>query len=246
MFAKLSMAENIWVELKNKDQSRDWQLGENLRALVKGRGGRHSHELMRAPKRGDLVIHIQQTKEDGWSIVAVSRVRDRFNEPGPNDRYYKRGLTSATEWQVPINKLLNKYGPQIRREIDSSNPKNYPFRRHGNSVGLIRVPYLSKATNCLVKILLKATTGVSNNDRRAKDDRGRKNDLKKGSASPPSASYIKYAKKYELKIDPAHHKLQTAFTEFLETNMRLFVKILSQTLLELICDFDTPGEGLFW
>lgn len=175
------------MELKNKDPSGDWMLGEKLRARIKGADGRRFHELMREPKPGDLVIHIQQTKEDGWNIVALSRVRDGFNKPGPNNQYYERRLTGLTEWRVPINKLLSRYGSQIRREIDSSHPKYYPFRRRGNSVGLIRAPYLSKATKKLVNIFSKVVPGDGTRDRRPENGAEREQDSNnKGTASPPS------------------------------------------------------------
>lgn len=229
----LKAASAIWVEVKNKNQPRSgfWKLGKSLVARVKGDSGRRSHELMRKPCPGDPVIHIHETKEDGWNIEWVSRIKDRFVEPKSADQNYVRQLKDTTKWHLSIEELFRKYGKEIRQEIESfgaKGPERYPFRRKGTAqVTLMRAPYLSKATPRLVEVFLKANKDSSDrieekpgNVRPSAGRPRRRNNPESKTPAAASSPYARYVRENEIKVSPQHNTLQKRFEKFLEANVK--------------------------
>ena len=79
--------ENIWIEItKNVSNhgGRGWEFSTCLWSPSKNKSGKDYYRIMRIPQKGDLVIHIYQTKwpdnKIEFRICGYSKVREPYKE----------------------------------------------------------------------------------------------------------------------------------------------------------------------
>jgi hypothetical protein len=128
-FVHLASVRNAWVEVRNIEQdSRVHKPGLVLRGIIEARknGGRY-HELMRAARPTDVVIHIQEITSGnkyltGASIVARGAIPQRgYYLISLRDRFW---LPESI--RIPIPQFINKHEKSIREEL-TVHPESYPL-----------------------------------------------------------------------------------------------------------------------
>ena len=128
-FVRLRSVRNAWVAIRNIEQdSPTYKAGAVLRGIIRApKNGGHYHELMRAARPNDVVIHIQELTRGYKYLTGASVLASGAITRGG---YYLISLRD-TFWlpesgRIPIARFLKKYGSSIRKEL-TSVPENYPF-----------------------------------------------------------------------------------------------------------------------
>jgi AAA domain (dynein-related subfamily) len=150
----------IWIEiteLLHGHGGPGWELGTCLWSPTRNNSGAKSYELMREPKRGDLVVHFvtpadsRQRRVWGLSYVA-SETQERADEP-PNagkwtkrNRYYRIPLEHYHEFKnrLPVENLVERNRDLLREEAEEI--ELYPFSKYGASARLAQGRYLARCT----------------------------------------------------------------------------------------------------
>lgn len=176
----LNNSNNIWIEITRSDHNHGgtgWEFGTCLWVPTRNKSNQDRYNLMREPKKGDLVLHFYknnwpdgalETRLCGKSTIAspFKIITKEPPSPGPwgnMPSYYKIELEKYEEFSKPLslNTLLSYYKGEIRREIIESRPKSYPFTTYGDDIRTVQGTYLSKCTTNLF-LLIKDAIGLEN------------------------------------------------------------------------------------
>jgi hypothetical protein len=149
-----------------------WEFGTCLWSPSRNKAGADRYALMRAPKRGNLVLHIYhdtwpngviERRVSGYSVVSEPCKKVQEEPPSAGDwagmaPYYRVELENYTSFPAPlsIDTFLEYYGSDVRRDLSENRPKYYPFNTYGNTVRTVQGIYLARCTPQLYSLVLKA------------------------------------------------------------------------------------------
>ncbi len=126
---------------------------------------------MREPHRGDRVVHIYQTTHEGvldtyvlGQSVVAQQAAQRHDEPpsagiwAGMGTYYRINLEQYRAFPRPltVRTFLAEYSDRIRDDLESNQPRFYPFTTHGDDIRTVQGIYLARATGTLEAILEQA------------------------------------------------------------------------------------------
>lgn len=145
-----------------------WGFGDCVWSpAVDRRGSEGKYRIMREPKPGDCVINCCDGLIRGTSNVfqACITTPDGPPKPGPwgyARAYYRLNLTGYTPLAEPVRlqELVERYGEEIRRDIETNRPKYYPFSLYpdsefcpGGKIVPAQGRFLGKATPTLARLI---------------------------------------------------------------------------------------------
>ena len=165
----------VFVEITKDDHGHGgagWEFGSCLWSPRRNKAGADRYSIMRAPATGDLVLHfLARTWPDGTHESRLAGrsqvktpVRETDREPpragdwAGSGRYYRIELQSFEDFTfpLPLRRLVEEYGDEIRGDILNSAPRFYPFNRWGDSVRTVQGIYLAQATPGLYGVIHRA------------------------------------------------------------------------------------------
>jgi 5-methylcytosine-specific restriction protein B len=161
----------VWVEIskaENKQGGPGWGLGECLWSPSKYKGGADSYATMRQVAKGDLVLHLIDSKFTGYSFAAEPYQELPTDPPQAGEwagraPYYRVELNGYSGFSKPLllEDFLRKHESDIRTEISTDKPQYYPFTVQGGNLITRQGGYLSRCTSPLAKLVLEAARGSS-------------------------------------------------------------------------------------
>ena len=111
-----------------------WEFGEVLWSPSTNASGNRIYELMKEPKRGDLVVHFLDDTLVGFSRVSEP-CQETAEEPpngGPwsgRGSYYRIEVEGYEAFKSPVSskELLTDFAEEIRFELEPGGRRFYPF-----------------------------------------------------------------------------------------------------------------------
>lgn len=164
--------QRIWIEYTKSTYQHGgpgWEFGTCLWSPSRNRKGVDWYVPMREVKAGDLILHINDARWEGWSYAAGEFRQLQQSPPNPGNwaerpSYYRIDLRDYRPFPTPIS--LSEFVAQnhnaIYAELLADQPKRYPFMVHrGEDVRYAQGAYLSRCTDKLYRLVLNATFGES-------------------------------------------------------------------------------------
>lgn len=150
-------AGRVFVEITRSDHGHGgpgWAFGTCLWSPSRNRAGADRYSIMREPSVGNTVLHFyaqawpdgrHDSRLAGRSVVAKSVAERKDEPPSPGDwagmaPYYRVDLQNYQSFPVPLplRRLLDDYGDEVRGDIANTQPRFYPFNRWGTESGRCR------------------------------------------------------------------------------------------------------------
>lgn len=168
----------IWIELYTGDNDRGgpgwerrlWSPSRNKASKTKDgqvREGAKRYELMREVQKGDLVLHVEHGYLVGFAHATSDFAETSEIPPNPGRYadaeaiyYVELSKFEALPDPISIAAFCTQYRDEIRDELQSDKPANYPFcERNDGSVRTNEGKYLAACTPKLYDLLVQATSG---------------------------------------------------------------------------------------
>jgi HNH endonuclease len=162
--SNLQNGGRVWVEYLNNQNppSKGFRKYEMLRGLiVQGKERKqHKHELMKKANADDCVVHFEQSSGDKF-IVGVSIVQGRLEPVNVNgEDYYQIPLHEFEQTKlVPLKNFIERNEDKLRREIEETAPKHFPFQSRKGKLVLAQ-NYFTEASPKLVRMMVEELGGV--------------------------------------------------------------------------------------
>jgi hypothetical protein len=157
----------VWIEDTKSDHQHGgegWEFGKCLWSPSTYENGTDRYALMREPKTGDLVIHINDSVLAGWSHVARAFVESTTQPPKPGawggrEMYYRIELNGYREFAKPVSltDFISENTGGLEKELRADPPPRYfPFILYQERVRHAQGIYLGRCTRGLYDLIRKA------------------------------------------------------------------------------------------
>ena len=170
-----SPTTNVWLELTRSSHEHGgpgWEFGTCLWSPSRAADGKDWYRLMREAKTGDIVIHVNDSVIEGYSVVDKPFVEIDAEPPkaGPwadMAPYYRVDVKGFQRFArpVPLGDFLRDQRELIEQELSGGRPFRYPFQLEAS--GLIKTVqggYLSKCTPRLYRAIRISVGGTPQTD----------------------------------------------------------------------------------
>lgn len=161
----------VWLEITFSSHlhgGAGWDFGTCLWSPSRSKDGKDWYSLMREPKKGDLVLHINDKILQGFSFVDAPCREVNEAPPDPDQwanmaPYYRvdlRGYREFTE-PTPVLDFIAANKEAIAQEISTSKLHRYPFQLKDNGeVWTTTGAYLTRVTPTLYSLIVDAVQGA--------------------------------------------------------------------------------------